>query len=269
MTTDVHQDSRIFSPVERLVTDPSEDKPELGIALCLSGGGYRAMVFHLGALMRLNELGYLPRLARVSSVSGGSITAGVLAVNWGKLNFDDKGVARNFQQAVTAPIRNLASKTIDATAILEGLLLPGTVADKVRAAYQQYLFGHATLQDIPDSPRFVFNATNVQSLALWRFSKPYMRDYRVGEVRHPKVELAMAVAASSAFPPVLSPAELRRVPRQARTGPQRTRSTSRHNARTWSRQLAGVELRWLLRWSAKPCTSTSIFASWGSPGLWT
>jgi len=83
------------------------------------------------------------------------------------------------------------------------------VADKIRAAYQQYLFGHATLQDIPDSPRFVFNATNVQSLALWRFSKPYMRDYRVGEVKNPKIELAMAVAASSAFPPVLSPAELR------------------------------------------------------------
>jgi NTE family protein len=32
-----------------------------------------------------------------------------------------------------------------------------------------------------------------------------MRDYRVGEVKEPKVELAVAVAASSAFPPVLSP----------------------------------------------------------------
>jgi NTE family protein len=29
----------------------------------------------------------------------------------------------------------------------------------------------------------VINATNVQSGALWRFSRPYMRDYRVGEVR--------------------------------------------------------------------------------------
>lgn len=209
MPRDVHRDVRVFSPVERLVTDPAEDKPEQGIALCLSGGGYRAMVFHLGALMRLNELGFLPRLARISSVSGGSIAAGVLALNWKQLNFDDKGVGRDFLQAVTQPIRNLAGKTIDATAILEGLLLPGTVADKVRTAYQQYLFGHATLQDIPDSPRFVFNATNVQSLALWRFSRSYMRDYRVGEVKNPKVELAMAVAASSAFPPVLSPAELR------------------------------------------------------------
>ena len=50
------------------------DRPEHGIALCLSGGGYRAMLFHLGAIWRLNELGYLQQLKRVSSVSGGSIT---------------------------------------------------------------------------------------------------------------------------------------------------------------------------------------------------
>ena len=35
-----------------------------------------------------------------------------------------------------------------------------------------------------------------------------MRDYRVGEVKSPKIELAVAVGASSAFPPVLSPVEL-------------------------------------------------------------
>jgi NTE family protein len=39
--------------------------------------------------------------------------------------------------------------------------------------------------------------------------KPYMRDYRVGEVRKPSISLSQAVAASSAFPPVLSPFELR------------------------------------------------------------
>jgi len=39
--------------------------------------------------------------------------------------------------------------------------------------------------------------------------KPYMRDYRVGEVKHPTLKLSQAVAASSAFPPVLSPVELR------------------------------------------------------------
>jgi NTE family protein len=39
--------------------------------------------------------------------------------------------------------------------------------------------------------------------------KPYMRDYLVGEVPSPKIPLALAVAASSAFPPALSPVEMR------------------------------------------------------------
>ena len=40
------------------------------------------MVFHVGVLWRLNQVGILPELKRVSSVSGGSITAGVLALHW-------------------------------------------------------------------------------------------------------------------------------------------------------------------------------------------
>jgi NTE family protein len=37
--------------------------PKPGIALCLSGGGYRAMIFHLGALWRMNQLGFLKKLS--------------------------------------------------------------------------------------------------------------------------------------------------------------------------------------------------------------
>lgn len=196
------------APVRQLPGDPPLSQVIPGVALCLSGGGYRAMLFHAGALIRLNELGYLPKLDRISSVSGGSITAGVLGLNWAKLNFVN-GVAQNFSELVIAPIRRLAGKTIDVEAVLGGILLPGTVSDKVRAAYKDILFGEATLQDLPDRPRFVINATNVQSLVLWRFSKPYMRDYRVGEVKNPKVALARAVGASSAFPPVLSPVEMK------------------------------------------------------------
>jgi NTE family protein len=50
-----------------------------GVALCLSGGGYRASLFHLGVLRRLNELGTLTRVDTVSAVSGGSILAAFLA----------------------------------------------------------------------------------------------------------------------------------------------------------------------------------------------
>jgi NTE family protein len=110
---------------------------------------------------------------------------------------------------VIDPIRAFAHETVDVGAVLAGLFLPGSISDKVAEAYRRHLFGDATLQDLPDDPpRFVINATNVQTGVLWRFSKPYMRDYTVGEVRNPKVSLAEAVAASSAFPPVLSPARL-------------------------------------------------------------
>ena len=93
-----------------------------------------------------------------------------------------------------------------------GIFTPGSVAEKVAAAYQKYLFGAATLANLPSDdqgPRFIFNATNLQSGALWRFCKPYMADYLVGLIPHPKVPLATAVAASSAFPPFLSPLRMK------------------------------------------------------------
>ena len=110
-------DLRDVAPVEHVPQAPVEHLPQdigkqlqKGIGLCLSGGGYRAMLFHLGALWRLNELGYLPKLARVSSVSGGSITAGVLAMNWKELRFDAKsGVSPSFTELVVTPVRRLAS----------------------------------------------------------------------------------------------------------------------------------------------------------------
>src|SRR5712691_5692812 len=96
------------SPVQN--EDPERVEP--GIALCLSGGGYRAMLFHVGALWRLNEAGYLSRLDRVSSVSGGSVTAGVLAMNWSQLAFDGAGVGQGFEEAVVRPIRAVAGRTV-------------------------------------------------------------------------------------------------------------------------------------------------------------
>src|SRR6266581_394163 len=42
-------------------TDPLPRASRRGIGLCLSGGGFRASLFHLGALRRLNELGILAR----------------------------------------------------------------------------------------------------------------------------------------------------------------------------------------------------------------
>jgi NTE family protein len=140
-------------------------------------------------------------LARISSVSGGSITAGVLGSRWKELDFDAAtGVARAFVAKVAEPIHELASTTVDVGAVLTGALLPGTrISDRVEAAYRKHLFGDRTLQDLPsddEGPRFVINATSLQTGVLFRFSRPYMADYHVGKFLSPTVSLAKAVAAS-------------------------------------------------------------------------
>jgi NTE family protein len=197
-----------LSPVRRIPPD-QDVAPSRGTGLCLSGGGYRAMLFHLGVLWRLNEAGWLRRLDRISSVSGGSITSAVLALAWSELDFDERGVGRAFEERVVAPVRGLARHGIDVRAVLSGLVTPETIAERVAAAYRRHLFGGRTLQDLPEEPRFIINATNVGSGALLRFEREQVADWRLGRVERPEVEVAVAVACSSAFPPVLSPYRLR------------------------------------------------------------
>ncbi|RWB93548.1 MAG: patatin-like phospholipase family protein [Mesorhizobium sp.] len=196
------QSQDAFAPVN---SGTLERTVENGMALCVSGGGYRAMRFHVGAVWRLHETGVLPQLKRVSSVSGGSIAAGVLALIWGRI----AGVnGTELEKTFVKPLREMASTTIDVGSILRVLALPGRISDKVTAAYEKHLFGKATLQDLPGNPVFVINNINVQSGALWRFRKAYMRDYLVGEIVKPRVSIAKAVTASSGFPPFLSPVQL-------------------------------------------------------------
>lgn len=185
-------------------------RPRGGVGLSLSGGGYRAMVFHLGALRRLNEAGRLSGLTRVASVSGGSIIAGVLALAWRDLGFAPDGVSPRFAELVEEPVLGLAGRTIDVPAVLRGLV-SGGASRWVSAAYDRHLFRGATLQDLPadgEGPRFILLATNLSTGTLWRYSRPYMRDWRTEPVENPTLPLAQAVAASSAFPPVLSPSRL-------------------------------------------------------------
>ncbi len=204
------------------------DQLEKGMALCLSGGGYRAMLFHVGVLWRLNELGLLGQLKRISSVSGGSITAAVLGMEWNRLGWSTVGGApriadrTQFQDRVVAPLRKMGATTIDVSSVIWGTLNPWTwISDQVVDNYNEVLFHGRTLQDLPadnDGPRFILNATNVKTGSLWRFSRPYMADYRVGMIENPTVSLAEAVAASSAFPPVLSPMRLALDPQAFKPG---------------------------------------------------
>lgn len=200
----------------------SNGEPEAGApgeaGLALSGGGFRATLFHLGALWRMNELGQLSSVDRITSVSGGSIVAGYLGYRWDELSFV-QGVAANFAEVIAEPIQLFCGQTFDIGAIAKGKLNPfRTAADYMAAAYDKHLFHGATLDALPDDqggdgPRFIIYATNMQSGVSFRFSRPYMADYRIGINRNTSgVRIADAVAASSAFPPIMTPKVLKTDP---------------------------------------------------------
>ncbi|MDG4897875.1 patatin-like phospholipase family protein [Mesorhizobium sp. WSM4976] len=191
----------------RDVDDGKSERYDLG--LCLSGGGYRAMLFHAGALCRLNEAGLLQKLDMVSSVSGGSIAAGLLAVIWPRFTFA-VGVATNFDIYLDS-ILKFSQVFLDAPSIFKGLLNPfSSAAREVAACYERNLFdgSRPMLKSLPEKPWFVFCSSNLGTGSLFRLSRRYIADYRIGVAYQADLPVATAVAASSAFPPFLSPLRL-------------------------------------------------------------
>ncbi|RWA65453.1 MAG: patatin-like phospholipase family protein [Mesorhizobium sp.] len=193
------------------VSSPDDDKVErYDLGLCLSGGGYRAMLFHAGVLCRLNEAGLLQKIDMVSSVSGGSIAAGLLAVIWPRLTFAN-GVAGNFRELYLTKILAFSQVFLDAPSILKGLLNPfSSAAAEVAACYERHLFNGSRpmLKGLTGRPWFVFCSSNLSTGSLFRMSNRYIADYRIGVAYHADLPVATAIAASSAFPPFLSPLRL-------------------------------------------------------------
>ena len=188
-----------------------------GRGLALSGGGYRASLFHLGVTRRLHELGTLQHTTRLSSVSGGSILAGFLAhrmLDHGaeRLAFDD------WERQVSAPFRKLVRKDIRTGLILRhaawNWALPGPRAAGFEKALAKRI-GRRRLVELPqpgdDRVEFIFLATDIEQGVLWRFSRAKIGNYRTGTEAPPDdMTIAEAVAASACFPPVFGPKKVRR-----------------------------------------------------------
>lgn len=182
-----------------------------GTALCLSGGGYRAALFHLGSLTRLNELGVLSQIDTFSSVSGGSILAAHLATRIAEWPEAGSSVA-DWDGAVVEPFLRFTRRNIRNKPIAKRYLLPWNwVRDQVavetlEAAYADHLTP-LKLHDLPTVPRFIMSATDMAFGVNWIFDSGLRRigDYQAGYGAIPDWPLARAVAASSCFPPIFDP----------------------------------------------------------------
>ena len=126
-------------------------------ALWLAGEGYRAALFHLGALTRLNELGLLAQVGTVGAVSGGSIVAALLAT---RVPWPIHGAYRDWPERVAEPMRAIAQRNARARAILRKPF-PGAAAE---AALEERFARQLVVSLGGESragPRFVFGASGL------------------------------------------------------------------------------------------------------------
>ena len=196
-----------------------------GVAVALSGGGFRATLSGLGVLRLLADAGLLGEVRYASSVSGGSVANGLFAAAYPDLAAG--GFTRPaFDNAVLRPFLDYVARRSLARDMLRQawrLLGPATRTDLLARVLDERFFHGRRLADFPTGCRFIVNAANTTTSARFGFEREAVWDYVAGEV--PTVgtglRLAQAVAASAAVPGVLAPMVLRDLRLPCPVGPVR------------------------------------------------
>src|ERR1700742_4114156 len=85
------------------------EAPRIGLAL--SGGGSRAVAFHLGCLRALKRLGLLDRVVVLSTVSGGSVIGAYFHAHKGDFESFEAKVRQLLAEGLVKPmLRQLFSR---------------------------------------------------------------------------------------------------------------------------------------------------------------
>ena len=197
------------------------------IGLALSGGGFRATLFHLGMIRFLREANILPQVTHITSVSGGSILAAHLVLNWQRYNgsleeFD--AAAAELIRFVQLDVRNRVVRRYPLAMPLRAmrrLTLRRPIRQLTRTGlleyhYEKFLYGDTCLFQLPERPRLSILATNLSEGCLCAFTRDglIMQRRRPGQRFHfdrihtGLATVPMAVTASSAFPGFFPPFEL-------------------------------------------------------------
>ena len=209
------------------------------VGLALSGGGARAVAFHLGCLRALHDRGVLDRLQVVSGVSGGAVMTAAWAYSDDEfLAFDARivallkrgltggivrrtllgraglaALAANATSGVAAVAARTASAVMAVAAHLPGMsrrrltrLQPPLRRFASRTDALAQTLAADLLGDVPiTAPRrgdvaVVVNACELRTGSSFRFGSRESGSWRHGTVDGNDVALAEAVAASAAYP---------------------------------------------------------------------
>lgn len=181
------------------------------LALVLSGGGIRAMAFHLGVLRYLAERNALEHVQRVSTVSGGSLLVGLILQ---ESNYEWPSSSSFISDVYPALRRKLCARSLQWGAGRQ-LLRPWNL---------RYLFSRANLlalalerewgvvrkvSALPCTPELSINGTTAENGKRFRFKRDSIGDYTIGYASPRNFPLSSALAVSAAFPGGFGPLVLR------------------------------------------------------------
>ncbi len=134
-------------------TDEEAGSASGGLTLCISGAGYRAALFHLGALTRFNELGLLTRLDTVGAMGGSAILAAVLAA---RVPWPFHVPVAEWAETVAEPMRAIAARDTIPSGSVDAAMRERHGGELVK------LLGG----ELPQRPRYVFGAAGLAMGAM-------------------------------------------------------------------------------------------------------
>ncbi len=180
------------------------------IALAFSGGGVRATVFHLGVLARLARQNLLGDVETISSVSGGSLAAGLVFAS----NGNAWPTSAQYLHHTVPQIHSLlTSCDLQWNYAVNSLLRPWRLLSGRAAilgdAIERLWCIDGRLADLPIAPRWIINATCYETGKNWRFQRDLMGDYQTKYITDPDFPLSAALAASAAVPCLVGPLKLK------------------------------------------------------------
>src|SRR6266496_2999044 len=159
------------------------------IGLALSGGGSRAIAFHLGCLRALDDLGLLERVDVLSTISGGSVIGAYYA-------FRPKNSFAEFE----TNIRTFLERGFERAMINRLLRTFASRTDVFESVLRETMFGDLKMSSPRRGFEVVIGACDLRTGSAFRFGNFKSGSWRLGEVVENNVDLALAVAASAAYP---------------------------------------------------------------------
>jgi predicted acylesterase/phospholipase RssA len=192
------------SSCEQTLTRWETGQRRIRVAVALSGGGYRAALAHAGLLAALDD--QCVPIDYLTTVSGGSIIGAAYAL----------GISPSaFLERLRESRPGLPNDLLSFSGMMREWIVPWSSNTEVYSDHFRHnFFGNRTLADLPENPRLLVNATDVEAGSydsrevFFKGRAPTLKvehDQTLDQATH----IADIVAASGAFPGAFQPMHLR------------------------------------------------------------